>query len=98
LRKYRELNINQLAEIIDLDAGFLGQIERGVGVPSLKTLATIAASLNVPLPELFQEASQGPSENFMVRETAALLKRQGPKERKMVLNFLREFSKLRSKN
>lgn len=98
MRRFREMNIQQLAEMIELDAGFLGQIERGVGVPSLKTLASIAAALDIPLHEIFQETTQGPSEDFVVRETATLLRQQKPRQRKMVLHFLKEFSKLCSKN
>ena len=98
LRQFRQMKIHELAEAINLDPGFLGQIERGVGVPSVKTLANLSSALNVPLTELCRDAVEGPSEDFLVRETVGLLRKQGPKERKLVLTLLRELSKFSSKN
>jgi len=98
LRRHREMNIQQLADAIDLDAGFMGQIERGVGVPSLKTLALVAEALKVPLAEFFKDDPQGPSDDFLIRETAQILKRQKPRERRAVLNLIKEFAKICSKN
>jgi len=98
LRRHREMNIRQLADAINLDAGIMGQIERGVGVPSLKTLALVAKALNVPLAELFKEDHQRPSEDFLAREATQILKRRTPRERRAVLTLIKEVIKLCSKN
>lgn len=52
IRKERELTQAELAERVGVASETISRIERGVSVPSLKTLEDIAGALNVPLKEL----------------------------------------------
>jgi transcriptional regulator with XRE-family HTH domain len=66
LRTLRALTQEQLGERAGVSGKFIGQIERGIGNPSLKTMATLAQALNVELWELlrFEEArAEGPPRN-----------------------------------
>ena len=56
LRKYRKQNHytqEQLAELVDLTPGFLGQIERGECYPSIDNLTKIIQTLNIDANSLF---------------------------------------------
>ncbi len=44
-RKNKHYTLEQLAEILDVSATFIGQIERAKGIPSLETLVKIANAL-----------------------------------------------------
>ncbi len=57
-RKKAGLTMNQLAELADIDGGFLATIETGKKAPSVVTLAKLAKALDVRLADLFQEVSQ----------------------------------------
>ena len=46
------------AERADLNRSYLGEIERGEVVPSLQTLAKLAAALELRLSELIQRCEQ----------------------------------------
>lgn len=49
---------SQLAEKIDVSVETISRIERGVTVPSLKTIEKIAAALNVSMKDLFDCESE----------------------------------------
>jgi len=53
IRKDRELTQAQLAEMIDTTVETISRLERGVSVPSLKTLEKISKALHVHFKELF---------------------------------------------
>jgi transcriptional regulator with XRE-family HTH domain len=66
LRKLRQLTQEELGERARLSGKFVGEIERGVGNPSLEVLARLAGALTVELDELvrFEETSpRGPAGN-----------------------------------
>lgn len=52
LAKKRKLTANRLADFSGLGRGFLSNILTGKKSPSLRTLAKIAAALDVPVREL----------------------------------------------
>lgn len=54
-RKKAGLTISQLAELAEIDGGFLATIETGKKAPSIVTLAKLAHALNARVGELFQE-------------------------------------------
>lgn len=54
LRKRRHYTQEQLAEILNLDFGYISKLEVGRNFPAIGTLEKIAAALNVELYELFQ--------------------------------------------
>ncbi|MEW6213997.1 MAG: helix-turn-helix transcriptional regulator [Nitrospirota bacterium] len=53
IRKERGLTQSELAELIDVTIETISRLERGVSVPSLKTLENISNVLNVPLKNIF---------------------------------------------
>ncbi|WP_039912019.1 helix-turn-helix domain-containing protein [Cellvibrio mixtus] len=52
LRDTRRLSQEALAERADLNRTYLGEVERGVAIPSLATIAKIATALNLPTSDL----------------------------------------------
>jgi len=55
LRKQAGLTISQLAEMADMDGGFLNYIENGKKTPSLDTLGKLSNALNISLAEIFSK-------------------------------------------
>lgn len=53
IRKEREITQEQLAESVDVATETISRLERGVSIPSLKTLARISEALHVSLKDLF---------------------------------------------
>ncbi len=54
-RELKKMTQEVLAERADIHTSYIGQIERGLRYPSLKTLFKIADALNVKIVELFKE-------------------------------------------
>ena len=54
LRKQKKLTQEKLAEMLNLDAGYISKLEVGRNFPTIGTLEKIANVLNVELYELFQ--------------------------------------------
>jgi transcriptional regulator with XRE-family HTH domain len=74
LRDSRRLSQEALAERADLNRTYLGEVERGVAVPSLATVAKIAAAFGVSTSELLARSEsllQGESQHAEL-ETLAL--------------------------
>jgi transcriptional regulator with XRE-family HTH domain len=59
VRKLRKLTQEQLGERARLSGKFVGEIERGVGNPSLDALSRLAAALDMELAELFRFEEAG---------------------------------------
>ena len=57
LRKIRNLNQNELAEKAQLTQESVSRLERGVILPSLKTMDRVAQALEIPLKEFFDVGS-----------------------------------------
>lgn len=55
LRKQAGLTLSQLAEMADIDGGFINCIESGKKTPSLRTLVKIARALNASIVDIFSE-------------------------------------------
>lgn len=53
IRKSRKLSQEKLAEIVDMNFGYISQIERGIANVTIKTMKKIADALDVELKELF---------------------------------------------
>lgn len=64
LRKKAGLTISQLAELAEVDGGFLNYIENGKKTPSLATVEKIARGLKVPVSDLFRETNPPRKEEF----------------------------------
>ena len=52
-RKYRKLSQMKLAELVDMNFNYIGQIERGEANVTLKTMKLLANALDIELKELF---------------------------------------------
>ncbi len=59
-RKKAGLTMNQLAELAEIDGGFLATIETGKKAPSVVTLAKLAKALNIAPGDLFREVPHEP--------------------------------------
>lgn len=60
LRKGQGLTLQQLAERVGLSASYLSQVERGVTLPSLSRLTSIAQALGVELRDFFEDNTTSP--------------------------------------
>lgn len=72
-RKKAGLTISQLAELADIDGGFLAYIETGKKMPSLATAAKLARALRIPLADLFREVAPRPEADYEVRQQVRCL-------------------------
>lgn len=53
IRKSQKLSQMKLAEIVDMNFNYIGQIERGEANVTIKTMKILANALNVELKDLF---------------------------------------------
>jgi transcriptional regulator with XRE-family HTH domain len=53
VRKSRKLSQMKLAEIVDMNFNYIGQIERGEANVTIKTMHILANALDIELKELF---------------------------------------------
>ncbi len=53
IRKSKKLSQIKLAELVDMNFNYIGQIERGEANVTIKTMITLADALNVELKTLF---------------------------------------------
>lgn len=53
IRKSKKLSQMKLAEIVDMNFNYIGQIERGEANVTIKTIHLIADALDVEIKELF---------------------------------------------
>jgi transcriptional regulator with XRE-family HTH domain len=61
-RAHRGLTIGDLARQAGLSNGLLSQLERGIGNPSIETLANLARALGIPIGSFFEPASATPDD------------------------------------
>ncbi len=53
IRKSKKLSQMKLAEIVDMNFNYIGQIERGEANVTIKTMITLANALDVEVMDLF---------------------------------------------
>jgi transcriptional regulator with XRE-family HTH domain len=92
LRETVKLTQAQLAEASGLSDNFIGLVERGRAIPSVKSLSKIAEALGVSLAELFRFPDSGeelsPSEK-LIRELSWLLKDKPPEDIQLIVDISR---------
>ncbi len=54
VRKSKKLSQMKLAEIVDMNFNYIGQIERGEANVTIKTMKTLANTLDVEVSDLFE--------------------------------------------
>lgn len=91
-RKKAGLTMNQLAELADIDGGFLATIETGKKAPSVVTLAKLAKALNVKLRDLFGQVPQQsePLDAQLERQLKSLAHGRSAPEKVDLLTILKE--------
>lgn len=57
-REQQHLSQERLAELADLNRSYLGEIERGVVVPSLSTMEKLAGALGVQISSLLAQCEE----------------------------------------
>lgn len=94
LRKQMGLTQEELGERANIHYSYVGQVERGDKMPSLKTLKKLAAALNTPVQYLLEEPSTySTSENILpevVAEFRQLIAGRSLDEVRFCLGLLRE--------
>lgn len=85
------LTQEQLGERANLHYSYIGQVERGTKVPSLRTLKRIAGALNVDLETLLEEHAdyELPTEDLLVRELVAMVRSSPPEDIRFFINLIR---------
>ena len=53
IRKTRKLSQMQLAELVNMNFNYIGQIERGEANVTIKTIKSLANALNIEVKDLF---------------------------------------------
>lgn len=68
-RKVRGLSLQDVADRADVSIGLLSQIERGLTMPSVKSLSAICRALDMPVNWLFESSNQEdePDTDIVVR-------------------------------
>ena len=79
------LTQEQLAELIELSAVYVGQIERGERKLSIDTLLKISNTLGLSVDFLLQDSSTL-NENAKIKELLALVSNKTDKELQLVIN------------
>lgn len=78
----------QLAEVVELSAVYIGQIERGERKLSLDTLVKVANSLHVSVESLLRDSLEHNTE-MIDNELAALIKGHTHEEKTLVLDTVK---------
>ena len=102
IRKEREITQEQLAESVDVATETISRLERGVSIPSLKTLEKITWALHTSLRDLLDfEYPLKPKDIFSEQELAkviTLLKTRSKEDIKMGYQFLKNLFEQIEKN
>lgn len=100
IRKDRELTQAQLAEIIDTTVETISRLERGISIPSLKTIEKISKALHVHIKDLldfdypsFKEPSLREGEKLF-----AYLQTKRPEDIRMCYRILKNIFEQIEKN
>jgi transcriptional regulator with XRE-family HTH domain len=90
----RKLGLTQeeLGERAGLHYSYIGQVERGSKIPSLKTLKKIAAALNIGLDTLLEDTPEKEisPQQLLARELMATVKNSSPDDIKMFIKIIRQ--------
>jgi transcriptional regulator with XRE-family HTH domain len=92
VRLRRGLTLEQLAALSGLSAAYIGQVERSVKKPSLRTLAILAQALGVSPASLCP--NHAPTEKVVKEKSLdALVACHPPKERQFITRAVEEMSR-----
>lgn len=90
----RKLGLTQeeLGERARLHYSYIGQVERGSKIPSLRTLKKIAAALNIGLDTLLEDTPEKEisPQQLLARELMSTVKNSSPDDIKMFIKIIRQ--------
>lgn len=66
-RKVRGLSLKQVAQRAEVSIGLISQVERGLTMPSVRSLGAICSALEMPVGWLFDTSNAGASDDLVVR-------------------------------
>jgi len=93
IREKRGLKQANLAELVELAPETISRMERGMSIPSLKTLERIGEALRTPLKDFFSSKLQGQEKGNRreaeIAKVAVLLQNKEPSEIKMAYSLLK---------
>lgn len=87
LRKKRGLTLERLAEAANLDVKYLGDIERGKGNPTIKTLHKLATPLSVKAYQILDFDHEVLGKGAIQKRLKQVLTKCDEKELRLVLKF-----------
>jgi transcriptional regulator with XRE-family HTH domain len=76
-RKKQDLTVNDLAKLTGLSTGMLSKIERGIASPSLATLRSLSAALQVPVTAFFRKYEEQRDATFVKAGEGLVIERRG---------------------
>jgi transcriptional regulator with XRE-family HTH domain len=88
IRKALGLTQEKVAEQVGIEPPFFGQIERGVGIPSIKSLVKIADALDVDVSDLFP-AKRKPRKDLQREAVNIMLKSASLANKKKISKIVR---------
>jgi len=89
-RHNRNLTLEQLAEKCDISSNFLGQLERGKNVPSLKSIIKIANALEVSIDGLlFDNLGKISGQNHFINQVAEITKDFTTSQKQIIIEALK---------
>lgn len=93
LRRGRNFTQQHLADLIGVNASYIGPLEKGQKTPSIAVLEKIAEALDQPIFLFFVEPQAGQeADDELKRRCTALLSAHTPDEREFLLKMLEEVS------
>jgi transcriptional regulator with XRE-family HTH domain len=91
LRKSKKLTQEKLAEILDLDVGYISKLEVGRNFPTIGTLERISKVLEVEMYELFQYTNN--SRKDFKTELVLMYDKLNKEKQFLVYRLVKELSK-----
>ena len=88
IRKQRGLSLEALALKCDMNAAFLGHIERGLRCPTLYTLERISTGLEINIAELFLDRSTALANAVAVQHFSDAIASLSPSQVEQVLHIV----------
>lgn len=88
IRKQRGLSLEALALKCDMNAAFLGHIERGLRCPTLYTLERISTGLEISIAELFLDRSTALANAVAVQHFSDAISALSPSQVEQVLSIV----------
>ncbi|TYP49220.1 helix-turn-helix domain-containing protein [Thermosediminibacter litoriperuensis] len=92
IRLQRDLTQEELGERANLHYSYIGQVERGDKIPSLKTLSKIAKALNVSLDYVLEDVKTyeaRPDTEAAINELVTMIKTRPAHQIKMLVSVCR---------